>query len=138
MEVEILLFTLLPELVDEVKGSILSDNLEADVDVEEYSMFFHDESSIETRPNLDLVGVKRVSLCRVEALSAYGFKSESSHEGVKEDFEEVHVVSVSRLHKLHPVDLDSVLGSIKLSFKLGYLFHLLKTVDAVSPFDVEL
>jgi len=43
-------------------------------------MLLHDESGVKARPNLDLVGIQAVSLCRVERLPPNDLKLESSHQ----------------------------------------------------------
>jgi hypothetical protein len=57
------LITLLFELVHVFKDSITSDDFEADIDVQEDTLLFHDESCIKARPYLYLVGIEVVSLC---------------------------------------------------------------------------
>ena len=54
----------------------------------------------------------RISL--VEAFLADLFETEGAHHGVEEDFEEVHVVTISAFHDLDPLNGDSVLLSFML------------------------
>ncbi len=73
-------FELGPQLVHVVKDCVLAHHFEADVNVEQDSILLHDESSIKSWPNLDLVSFQIVGLGRVEGLPPDGFKLESSHE----------------------------------------------------------
>jgi len=48
----------LSSLVHQLKHRVSANNLEADVDVEESPLFFHDQARVKSGPNLDIVGIK--------------------------------------------------------------------------------
>lgn len=73
----------------------------------------------------------------VEALWSNLFELKSSHHGVEEDLEEVHVVFVGGFHELNPLDSDLVLGAIVLCFQDWNVIALSERVDTGTPVDVE-
>jgi len=112
-----LLLNLGLEVIHVGEYRVLTDDLEADVDVQKHTSLLHDESRVKPWPHLDLVSIQAVSFGGVERLAADGFKSESAHHRVEEDLQEVEVVAVSLLHQLHPLNGDLVLGAIMLSLE---------------------
>ena len=67
------------EVVHVGEHRVLSDYLEADIDVEKDTSLFHDESGVKPWPHLDLVSIEAMSLGGVERLAADGLESESAH-----------------------------------------------------------
>lgn len=57
----------------------MTNNLEANVDVEEHSALLHDETGVKARPHLDLVRSEVDALGGVEALPADGLEPQASH-----------------------------------------------------------
>lgn len=108
------LLSVLLKLLHVLEAGVCAHHFEADIHVEQGTTFFHDEARVETRPHLDIVCVKRVSVCLVEALLADGLELERPHHAVEEDLEEAHVVLVVFLHDLDPLDGDLVGDTIVL------------------------
>ena len=83
MELSLIVTALLLDLGFEVvhvgENRVLSDYLEADIDVQEDTGLFHDESGVKPWPHLDLVSIQAVSLGGVERLAADGLEFESAH-----------------------------------------------------------
>jgi hypothetical protein len=61
------------------------------------------------------VSIKVVRVRLVEGLLTYRLKPKTAHHGIKEDLEEVHVISILLFHDLDPLDADSVLDTVELA-----------------------
>jgi hypothetical protein len=131
------LLDLVTKLVHVLEHRVLSDDLEADVDVEQHALLLGDEPRVEARPNLDLVGGEVDSLCGVEALSSDGFEAEPSHHRVEKELEETHVVAAALLAQLHPLNRDLELSPLVLRLERGDVSRLLEGVDAGTLEDEE-
>jgi hypothetical protein len=60
------LLSSLSGFVHHLEHRVSTDDLEADVHVQESSLFLHDQTRVEAWPNLDIVGIKRMSVCLIE------------------------------------------------------------------------
>jgi len=129
---------LLPELGDVVKNRVRANHFESDIDVEKSTFLFDDHPSVKTWPDRDVVSVEGMSFSRIERFRTDLFKLETSHLGVEEDLQEVHVVAIGRLHELNPLDQDLVLGSIMLSLVWWKISNLSETEQVESPINEEL
>lgn len=58
--------SVLPSLIHQLQNRVGPDNLEADIDIQESSLFFHDQARVEARPHFDVVSIERVSVGLVE------------------------------------------------------------------------
>ena len=67
------------EVVHVGEHRVLSDYLEADIDVQKNTSLLHDESGVKPWPHFDLVSIQAVSFGGVEGLAADGLESESAH-----------------------------------------------------------
>lgn len=74
----------------------------------------------------------------IERLWSNGLKPQCSHHRIEEDLEENHVVSVSWLHDLDPLDGHLVFGAIVLGVVDRELGTLPETVDTCAPVNEEL
>ena len=126
------------QLRDVVQSSVCSNNSKSHIDVKQTSSLLHDESGIESWPDLDVVGVQGVSAGWIEGLGPDGLESECPHHGVEEDLQEDQVVSVGGLHDLNPLDGHLVLGAVVLSLVDREVSALPETVDAGPPANEEL
>jgi len=79
-----------------------------------------------------------VSTGWIEGLWSNLLELEASHHGVEEDLQEGHVVSVSVLHDLDPLNADLVLLLLVLSVVHGKVCALSQGVEAATPVDEEL
>lgn len=118
-------FGLFFQVTHELQAVVSSDDFEANVNVEQTARLFHDESGVKSGPNFDVVGRQSMCLRLVELLLANCLELEGAHHRVEKDLQEVHVIFVSFLHDLHPLDLDSVLSCIVFRFKDWQLGDLL-------------
>ena len=132
------LLGLVTEVVQIVQAVVCPDYLETDVDVEKDACLLHGESRIKTWPHLDVMGVQVVGISLVEALLADSLELERAHHRVEEDLQKVHVVLVSLLHDLDPLDGHSVGHTVMLSRVDGQLWHFLEREDAEAVVNVEL
>lgn len=123
---------------DIVQSSVCSNNSKRNVDVKQSSSFLHDESGIESWPDLDVMSVQRVSIGRVERLWTNLLKPEASHHGVEEDLQEGHMVSVSVLHDLDPLNANFVFLALMFSIVGWEISTLPERVEAESPVNEEL
>lgn len=80
---------------------------------------------------------KAVGSGRVEGLWSDSLEPESSHHGIEEDLQEYHVVSISGLHDLDPLDSDLEFVALMFSFIDRQVCALAKTVEAGSPVNIE-
>jgi hypothetical protein len=60
------------------------------------------------------MSIQAVSVWLIKWLLANSFESETAHHRVKEDLQEIHVISVLFLHDLDPLNCNRVLDSILL------------------------
>jgi len=104
--------SVLLQLLDVLEAGVCAHHFEAHVNVEQGSAFLHYKARVETRPHLDIVSVKRVSVSLVEALLADSLKLQRPHHAVEEDLQEYHVVPVMLFHNLHPLDANLVGSTI--------------------------
>ena len=123
------LLGLVAQVVQVGEGAISTHYFKADVDVEQHPGLLHDQARVKAGPHLDVVGVEAVCVCLVEALLTDLFESEGAHHRVEENLEEVHVVAVSLLHDLDPLDGDGVLLPLMLSLIDGQLGDFLQAED---------
>jgi len=72
-------FSLFAQVIQVLEAGVSSHNLETNVDVQQNSALFHDESRVEARPNSDVVGRQGVGLCLVEGLRSYLLELEGAH-----------------------------------------------------------
>ena len=130
--------SLVAQLRDVVESSVCSNNSECHIDVQKSSSLLHDESGIETWPDLNVVSVKRMSAGWVERFWPNLLEPEGSHHGVEKDFQEGQVVSVGVLHDLNPLDADLVFLAFMLSIVGWEIGTLPERVKAEPPVNEEL
>jgi hypothetical protein len=118
-------FGLFTQVTHELQAVVSSDDFEANVNVEQTTRLFHNESGVKSGPNFDVVGRQSMCLRLVELLLADCLELEGAHHRVEKDLQEIHVIFVSFLHDLHPLDLNSILGCIVFRFKDWQLGDLL-------------
>ena len=129
---------LVAQLRDVIESSVCSYNSKSHIDVQQSSSLLHDESGIESWPDLDVVSVQRMSACWVKRFRPDLLKPEASHHGVEEDFQEGHVVSVGVLHDLNPLDADFIFLALMFSIIGWEIGTLPERVKAESPVNEEL
>jgi hypothetical protein len=83
--VKISLVTFVSKLIHVVENSVCPYNSESYIDVQKTSTLFHNQSSIKSWPNFDIMSVKTMRISRVKWLLADCLKAKSSHHWVKED-----------------------------------------------------
>lgn len=76
LSVLISLLCLLPDFLHVLEAGVGSYYFKADVDIKQSTLFFHDKARVKTRPNLNIVCVKRVCTSLVEALLSYSLELE--------------------------------------------------------------
>lgn len=123
------LLGLVAQVIQVGEGAISTYYFKADVDVEQHPSLLHDQARVKAGPHLDVVCVETVRVCLVEALLADLFESEGAHHRVEEYLQEVHVVAISLLHDLDPLDGDGVLLPLMLSLIDGQLGDFLQAED---------
>jgi hypothetical protein len=68
-------FSVLPNLIHVLDDGVGADDLEADVNIQQTSLLFHDQSRVKTRPHLDIVRIKAVGIGLIEGLLANGLET---------------------------------------------------------------
>jgi hypothetical protein len=129
--------SVLSDFLHVLEDSVCTDHFEANVNVEQTSLFLHYQAWIEARPHLNVMSIEAVSISLIEGLLADCFKSKTAHHRIEEDLEEIHVVTILLLHDLNPLNCDRVFDSIMLRWVNRKLCNFLEWEQAQSPIDVE-
>lgn len=72
------------------------------------------------------MGSQVVSVGLVKALLANCLELQTAKHRVEEDLQEIHVISISLLHHLNPLNSDSVVNTIMLGLVNWEFGHLLE------------
>lgn len=67
--------SVLPNLVHVLDDRVRTNDLEADVNIQQTSLLFHDQSRVEAWPDLDIVRIKAVGVGLIEGLLADGLEA---------------------------------------------------------------